>query len=234
MTIENLEELYNKINYKFKDVTLLKMALTHPSYNSCINYQRLEFLGDGILHGVICHLIYQLTPLMDEGMMSRIYARLVSGVTIAVVARTINLGHFLFLDKNEEAAKGRDNERNLENAMEALIGAIYLDSNYNSVFSIVQNLWSELLAKPVAVLERRDYKSILQEWSQKYIKSLPLYQIVERQGPAHLPLFTIECKVINPAQEQELYKVRAQGKSRKEAEQKAAQDILTLIERENQ
>ena len=79
--------------------------------------------------------------------------------------------------------------------MEALIGAVYLDSGYDATYNLVKRLWSGLLAEPIAILERRDYKSILQEWSQKYVKTLPIYTILGREGPAHAPMFTIQCSV---------------------------------------
>ncbi len=254
--------LYERLNYKFQNLQLLQTALTHPSDNKFMNYQRLEFLGDGILHAVICDLIYNLNASLEEGIMSRIYAKLVNSSALAEIARSINLGDLLFLEKSEELLNGRNHKRNLENAMEALIGAIYIDSNYQEIHRIISMLWADFLAQPIAQLEQRDFKSMLQEWTQKNIKVLPLYNVISCEGESHAPTFVIECLINgilesdlelrnnksvkninnttllklqqdNKLQEnqrhQVLYKTLAEGKSKKEAEQKAAEQLLNCI-----
>ena len=180
--------------YKFKDIELLEAALTHPSFHSDNNYQRLEFLGDRILDLAISEHIFDLFPNENEGDLAKRQVALVCGKMIACVAQENNLGPHIRMSAGEEAYGGRENQSNLENVMEAILGAIFLDNrDYNIVKEVVLRLWQEKFLsfkKPP-----QDPKSELQEILQKNNLPLPEYKLVSQSGFAHAPLFKIKIIV---------------------------------------
>ena len=220
---KNLSEFFIKIDYQFKDLSLLEEALTHPSFNKDKdgkNYQRLEFLGDTILSMIIAEILVKTYQNEKEGQLSKRQAYLVSGSTISKVADQINLGEMMMFSKNEENNNGRENKRNLENGLEALIGAIYLDSSIKECQKFVQKYWQELLEEDL--LPNIDPISHLQEIIQAKSKKLPKYQTSKTGGNEHEPIFTSVIEI-------EGQRYAASGYSKKEAQKKAAAHAIEMI-----
>jgi hypothetical protein len=213
-------------DYKFKDTNLLRIALTHPSAvkNKVedVSYERMEFLGDSVLNVVIADVVYHKFNNYTEGELSIILANLVNSKTIVKVAKKLNMGEKIILDNGEEQCGGRQNPNNLENVLEAVIAAIYLDSDFITIKDIVSNWWAEFFTD-INKLFQKDYKSQLQELIQKRYKVLPKYKTEDKDGEPHEPIFTISVSLKNK------YKFKAQGKTKKEAEQKAAEEMLNFI-----
>lgn len=209
-----MESLQQRIGYKFKDIKLLDRALTHPSLAKQENNQRLEFLGDAVIGLLVARILYDLFPQEQEGELARRQADLVRGETLTQVARDIGLGDALKVATSEIQSGGRDNPSNLEDAIEALIGAIYLDGGLTAVEEFVVPRWREL-AKNV-VIAPKDAKTALQEWAQGLGLGLPIYQLIETVGSAHAPIFTIEVTV------QGYKPALAKAASKRSAEQAAA------------
>jgi ribonuclease-3 len=215
-----------KISYKFRNPLLLKKALEHPSFTksqdpSQSEYERLEFFGDSILSMVINEILYKNFSNATHSQLSIMHSNLVNSESLAEIARSINLGESLIIDSGEDMAGGRDSRTNLEDTMEALIAAIYLDSDYKSVYKFIKDLWSDLLQS--TDLMKKDKKSQLQELSQKFFSKLPTYQVVTKIGSSHEPIFTISVEVA------ELQGIGT-GKSKKEAEQQAAGNLLLRLQ----
>lgn len=213
-----MEELQQRIGYRFNNIKLLACALTHPSLARQENNQRLEFLGDAVIGLVVARILYDLFPHEQEGELARRHADLVRGETIAQVARDIALGDKLKVATSEIKAGGRDNSSNLEDAFEALIGAIYLDGGLVAVEDFAVPIWREL-AKNVATAPK-DAKTTLQEWAQGRGLPLPAYQLIGTTGSAHAPVFTIEVTV------QGYEPVSAEASSKRAAQQEAAEKLL--------
>lgn len=220
------------INYHFKNNELLKIALTHPSVTKSknknhLNYERLEFLGDSVLNLVIAEIIYHTYDSCDEGELSVIHANLINTDSISKIAKNIKLDQYIILDAGEEASGGRGNIKNLENAMEALIGAVFLDSDYTTVKKFISDLWQELICNHDEITKKNN-KSLLQEYAQKLYNQLPVYKIEDKVGSSHLPIFTISVEISPVGKEY------AQGKSKKQAEQLAAEKMLLRISKDHE
>ncbi|TNK94237.1 ribonuclease III [Wolbachia endosymbiont of Leptopilina clavipes] len=225
-----LNDIISKvINYKFTDHAILEEALTHPSVNKrnsedqIVSYERLEFLGDGILNMVVSAMLFKMFPEEKEGALAKRKTDLVCGSTIANVAKEIELGNFIIMNNSERCNGGKCNLKNLENSLEALIGAIYIDGGLESVEKFIIRHW-EKLAKDI-LDPPQDPKTSLQEWTQKNKLPLPEYELVKQTGPAHNPEFTISIFIENYG------KVSACASSKKIAEQKAAELILEKIKK---
>ncbi|MCH2548303.1 MAG: ribonuclease III [Alphaproteobacteria bacterium] len=182
-----------KIGYKFRQRGLLEEALTHPSCAKSYSNQRLEFLGDTVLGMMVAQLIFRLFPSEREGDLARRQAGLVCGESLVSYARSKNLAEFLILADGEETAGGRDNPTNLEDLVEALFGAIYLDGGLEAVEATFLPYW-EQQANNVTE-PPKDPKTALQEWAQARGKTLPSYTLIAADGPAHAPMFTIEVAI---------------------------------------
>lgn len=208
------------IGYGFKDPALLEQALTHRSLNEK-NNQRLEFLGDSVLGLLIAELLYQLYPAEPEGDLSRRLVSLVNGEQLAVIARELKLGEHMEMAVSEEEQGGRDNPSNLEDACEALLGAVYLDGGLDAARGVVERFWKahavEMKTPP------KDAKTALQEWAQARGLKLPEYVVLSADGPSHAPNFVIEVRVDGqkPA--------KAEAKTKKLAERLAAQALLARL-----
>jgi ribonuclease-3 len=219
-------------DYTFKDISLLQLALTHPSAvnngkNKGISYERMEFLGDSILSAVIADIIYSKFQDYSEGDLSIILANLVNAKTLTMIALELNLAELIVLDNGEEQCGGRENPKNLENVLEAIIAAIYLDSDFDTVKSMVHKWWAGLFTD-INKLFQKDYKTQLQELVQKKYKILPKYKTELTTGKSHAPLFTISVSF------KDCHKTTASGKTKKEAEQKAAYEMLEYIKTQNE
>ncbi len=222
----NLENFLININYNFKNKDLLNEALTHPSFSkyqkNILNYQRLEFLGDKVLSLIISEYLMEKYPLENEGDLSKRHAALVSGDTLSQIALEVGIDKVLKVSAGEESLGGKTNKRNLENALEALIGAIYLDSNYQNAQEFVLKFWHEFLDKNLT--PPKDPVSELQEFVQTRSKKLPHYEITKTSGFEHAPIFTAILTI-----EHLNLTVQASGKSKKEAQKEAAIIALDKI-----
>lgn len=217
-----MEALQKRIAYHFRDIKLLERALTHPSLAKKENNQRLEFLGDAVIALVVARILYDLFPNEQEGELARRQADLVRGETLAQVARSMGLGDVLKVATSEIQSGGRDNSSNLEDAIEALIGAIYLDGGIAAVEAFAIPLWRELAQNVTSA--PKDAKTALQEWAQGRGLPLPTYNVVETTGSAHAPVFTIEVTV------QGYESAAATAASKRAAQQEAAGILLERLQ----
>jgi len=214
----NLSNLQKRIGYEFCDVSLLVCALTHPSLGRQANNQRLEFLGDSVVGMVVAKIIYDLFPNEQEGELARRQASLVRSETLAAIAREIAIGEALNVALSEIQSGGRDSNSNLEDALEALVGAIYLDGGLTAVENFMLPRWIALAKN--AVSAPKDAKTALQEWAQGRGLPLPKYTLTATDGAAHAPIFTIAASV------QGFTPASAQATSKRNAEQAAAAILL--------
>ena len=214
------------ISYNFNNQNLLEQALTHPSLskeNSAKpNYQRLEFLGDKVLSLVIGEFLMAKYPHEMEGDLSKRQASLVSGQALAEIALTMNLDQFILVSPGEAKLGGKTNKRNLENTLEAVIGAIYLDSNYAKAKNFIMKFWDDFLQKNIA--PPKDPISTLQEIVQSASGDLPQYQSTKIGGSDHDPKFESILKILHLDLE-----FKAIGKSKKEAQREVAKIALAKI-----
>lgn len=223
----NLARLTKKLGYEFNEPALLVQALTHRSAKGAHN-ERLEFLGDSILGFVIAEALYEKFPKHDEGDLTRMRSSLVKGVTLAEVARDFSLGECLILGPGELKSGGHRRESILEDAIEAIIGAVYLDSNIERCKALILNWFEKRLTVIKPGNEQKDPKTRLQEYLQGRKIPLPTYDVIDTTGQSHNQEFTVRCQTSVIDQE-----VIAKGTSRRKAEQAAAQQILALIEHGN-
>lgn len=219
-----IEELVAKtesdLNYSFKNKNLLLEALTHPSYiveQKLLNNERLEFLGDAVLNLIIAETLFHKHKDIREDKLSSIRAKLVSCDALCYVGNKIDLKNKILISLGEERNGGRDNLRNIENAFEAIIAAIFIDGGMESAKKFVSYHWNDLFDNH-AILGI-DSKSFLQEWAQKN-KKIPVYQVLSSDGPSHAPKFEIMVSVEAVGSE------KAFGNNKKDAEKKAAQNFI--------
>lgn len=220
----NADKLCALTGYQFGQTNLLEQALTHRSYSRQHNNERLEFLGDSILNLIISNHIYERFSAADEGDLSRIRASLVKEETLAQLARQIDLGDYIHLGGGELKSGGFRRASILSDALEALIGAIYLDSDYAQTEAAVLHLYQEQLQSVDAGANLRDPKTRLQEYLQANKNSLPSYQVEQITGKSHDQVFTVGCKLTDLDMQS-----NGKGSSRKKAEQQAAQKILDKL-----
>jgi len=216
-------KLETTLGYQFSNTDLLDQALTHRSAASLHN-ERLEFLGDSILSYVIAGDLYQRFPKQQEGDLSRMRATLVKGQTLAEIAREFQLGEYLRLGSGELKSGGNRRESILADAVEAIIGAIYLDSNMQAVQQVILHWYQPRLQSIVPGVQQKDPKTRLQEYLQARKLQLPIYDVAEIRGQAHNQQFFITCTIdgMDP--------VKASGTSRRKAEQAAAEKLLQQLE----
>lgn len=216
-------KLVSKIGYTFKNKKLLIQAVTHRSAKGEHN-ERLEFLGDSILGFVIAEALYEKFPKHCEGDLTRMRSSLVKGVTLAKLATDFGLGEFLVLGPGELKSGGHKRESILEDAIEAIIGAVYLDSDLDTCKALILSWFSVHLAviKPGV---HKDPKTRLQEYLQGKKIPLPVYEVIDIQGKSHNQMFTVSCdtEVLNET-------VLTKATSRRKAEQAAAQQVLDKID----
>ncbi len=230
---ESFATLEQILEHQFANQKLLEKALTHPSLNrsnfegqKIFNYERLEFLGDGVLGLVIAELLFSLFPDENEGALAKRHAALVRGETVTEISRALGIGEYIVMADGEEQTGGRDNASNLENTMEAIIGAVYLDGGLEPVKQFILKHWT--LKAQAMKTPPKDPKTALQEWAQARKFPIPEYKSIKTEGPAHAPIFTIEVCVSGQAS------VQATGASKKIAEKKAAASMLDkLVGNEN-
>lgn len=223
-----LNEFQERINYNFKDQSLLIEALSHPSMKNIkgtsnkSNYERLEFFGDTVLSLIITEFLLKKFPDYDEGKLAKARSFLVMKDTISKIAHFLSIDEVMIMTQEEELSGGRLNKNNLENTIEAIIGAIYLDGGLESARDFVLNFWSDLLDIDYENITT-DYKSKLQEWSQGRGMSIPSYVVVKRLGEDHAPIFTVKVTI------DDLDPEFGEGKSIKEAQKIAALKLLSRV-----
>lgn len=227
--IKNVEILQKHIKYDFNDKKILNEALTHSSYSNEYkksrnrNNERLEFLGDSILGLIISTHLFNLKKDLPEGELTKIRAAIVCERSLKEVAKKIQLGDFLMLGKGEETTGGRKRDSILADAVEALIAAIYIDSDFKNASDFVLEFMDDIIGEAIEGKIMRDYKTQLQEIIQRYSKEPIVYKLTDQMGPDHDKVFKMQVslgdKVIGSGS----------GKSKKEAEQQSAKDALGKI-----
>lgn len=222
----NFEELESTLGYKFKNKKLIIEALTHKSYKQPYDNERLEFLGDAVLDLIVGEYLYMKFSKSDEGKLSKIRASLVNETGFDKLARSIDLGKYIFLSNAEENNGGREKPSLLSNAFEAIMGAIYLESGLDTVKSIAIGLIEKNYDDISLDSLFRDYKTTLQELTQARFGITPEYHVIASRGPDHKKEF--ELAVVIEGKEY----ARAIGKSKKIAQQEAAQAAIELLNKE--
>ena len=212
-----------RFHYRFKDDILLQTALTHRSH-SVDNNERLEFLGDAALDLVISELLYQSYSGQTEGSLSRMRSSLVKGNTLAELAKELDVGGYLILGKGENTSGGRERLSLLSDALEAMIGAIFLDGGYVAVKNVIIKIFDSRIQALDPKSEHKDHKSILQEKLQGEKQGLPVYSLVRSIGD-HNKTFVVECSIKSGE-----IVTQASGKTLRVAEQKAASKALQAMQ----
>lgn len=219
--------LSEKLGYEFTNSQLLERALTHKSFHNENNIQsgghneRLEFLGDAVLDMALSEYLFQEYSEMDEGNLSKIRASLVNENTLATIAADIELSQEIRFGKGEALTGGALKPRLLACALEATIGAIYLDSDYAKTKNFILQIFNPYFdGLGSGVVFESDYKTRLQEWAQKEHRCIPTYELIRETGPDHEKIFHVEVKVKDKVLAQ------GQGRSKKLAEQSAAEKAL--------
>ena len=220
----NFTELAVKLGYTFRTPALLTQALTHRSTQQKYHNERLEFLGDAVLGVLMGEVLYRKFPEATEGQLSHLRMSLIRGETLSTVAESLALGEHLLLGQGERQSGGRSRKSILENVLEAVIGAIYLDSDLATCGQVVMPWFHQQLSRLKLADEIRDPKTILQEYLQAKRLPLPEYQLLEASGALHDQTFRIRCAIGSLQIETE-----GEGKSRKKAEQDAADAAMKKI-----
>lgn len=220
---ERLKELEARIGYEFQDVSLLERALRHSSFTNEKRMpkqecnERLEFLGDAVLELVSSEFLFKEYPKVSEGELTKTRASMVCEPSLAFCARDIDLGKYLLLGKGEEATGGRQRDSVTSDAMEALIGAIYLDSGFTNAKEFIHHfILTDLEDKKLFY----DSKTILQEIVQANMTGNVSYELIDEQGPDHNKIFEVEARIGGKAWG------RGKGSSKKSAEQQAAYEAI--------
>jgi len=219
-------EFSSRLGYKFADETFLDEALTHASFNSpsARDNQRLEFLGDRVLGLVVAERLLELDPDAVEGALAPRLNAMVRKETCAEVAAEIGLGTAMQMGRSEQLSGGRRKTAMLGDAMEALIAAVYLDSDFPTARDLILRLWGERLLRADEVSS--DAKTELQEWAQARGMPPPVYNDKSRRGPDHAPLFVVEAELANGMCQE------AEARSKRAAQQQAAEKLLGAIKDE--
>ena len=216
--MSNIEELETKLGYKFKNIELLRTAITHSSYGNehDVDYnERMEFLGDAVLELAMSKKLYDSIHL-DEGVLTKTRAKAVCEAALNLYASKINLNEYLLLGKGEEQTGGRNRQAIIADAFEAILGAIFLDGGFSEAQKVVMNLFIPYLNE---VLKYKDYKSLLQEKLQSEKRTIR-YDIVRDEGPANNKIFESVVYM------DDILMGRGIGKTKKEAQQNAAKNAL--------
>jgi ribonuclease-3 len=229
---EDLNELNKKLDYNFKNPEMIIQAFRHSSYvneqtdSDLKNNERLEFLGDAVLDLAISHVLMELFQDSKEGDLSKYRATVVNENGLYQVAQSLGLGEYLTLGKGEEVTGGRKRPSILANTMEAVLGALYLDAGFEKTKEIIQRLFSPLLEGIETERTVNDFKSQLQEFTQEVYKTRPEYVLVGESGPPHDKTFRVALHLQGKIMAED------EGKSKKEAEQKAAKKAFECLKRE--
>ncbi len=218
-------KVYDITGYQFSNTGLLQQALTHRSYSRSANNERLEFLGDSILNLIISNFIYHRFVAASEGELSRIRAALVKQETLARIARDVGLGEHINLGGGELKSGGFRRASILSDALEALIGAIYLDADFDHAEQAVLRLYGQRLQRLDMETTLKDPKTRLQEYLQSRQLELPVYLVTQTTGKSHDQVFTVTCQLEDLG-----FETKGRGSSRKKAEQQAAETMLDKLD----
>lgn len=223
MEENNLRRIQQRLKYEFKNVALLKQALTHRSANA-VNNERFEFLGDSVLSTVIANALFHQFPQNSEGQLSRLRASLVKGEMLSLIAQEIGLGDFLILGQGELKSGGFRRASILADALEAIFGAIYLDSDFLQCQAVILGLYDGRLKDNHLNDNLKDAKTQLQEYLQSKKMPLPQYRLTKVEGDTHEQTFYISCKIqgLNIITE-------GLGGTRRKAEQEAAKKMFNQL-----
>ena len=216
----NLSFLEKKIKLKFKDQKILIKSLTHKSFDSRDNNEKIEFLGDRVLGLVIAKKLLEIYPEEKEGILDKKFASLVNKKRCLEIAKKIDLEKYILVF-NPKNKKIKIEDKVIADSLEALIGAIYLDQGFNVTEKFILNQWSEHIL--ASVVTQIDAKTKLQEYSLKIFKNLPIYKLISNTGPRHKPLFKVAVKIKNTKF------FTSSGSSKKDAEQNAANLCLESV-----
>jgi ribonuclease III len=223
-------ELERKLGYRFKRTDLLDESLRHSSFTNeqsdpnMADNERLEFLGDAVLNLTVGHILMQHFPELKEGDLSRMRANLVNETQLAAIARKLDIGYHVRLGKGEIQTDGREKNSILANTFEAVIAAIYLDGGFDAAYDMVFEHFSALLNAMAAPNAGHDYKSRLQELVQMTTKTMPVYTLINENGPDHDKTFWIVLEVGE-------IRTEGVGKSKKMAEQDAARKAFEILQK---
>ena len=218
---EKLNTLQKKINIKFKSINFLKKAITHKSYDSLNNYEKLEFLGDRVLGLCISKKLLEIFPDEKEGILDKKLASLVNKNKCFEIGKELELDNYILTGNTEKKKKVNIEKKIISDCCESLIGAIYIDKGFEVSSKFILNYWKNYLnLSDITVI---DSKTRLQEYSLKKFKALPIYKLISNTGPRHKPNFKISVKI------KDSKTVIADGSSKKNAEQAAAMKLLETI-----
>ena len=216
--MSDLQALQTKIGHRFSNLKLLEIAMTHSSTGAKTNYERLEFLGDRVLGLTVSETLYAKFPNEPEGHLAKRLSALVQGSFLAQISREMDLGQYIIFSDAEKQAGGAENDNILADVFESMIGALYLDTNYETCRDLIKTLWGDrfdTMKKPP-----QHPKTRLQEWAQSQNLPLPQYKIAGQSGPDHAPIFEICLSIAG-------YKdITVEGPSRQEAEKRAASAFI--------
>jgi len=217
--IKDLANFQKKIGINFHNQKLLTKCFTHKSYNPIENNEKLEFLGDRVLGLIISQNLLKFFPNDKEGDLDKKLASLVNKNQCAAMAKSINLQEYILIKNSNK--KNNIEDKVLADCLESVIGCIYLDQGLEVVEKFIIKNWRKYLNK--SLITERDSKTKLQEYSLKTYKLLPVYKLLDNKGPRHKPLIKVSVKIKNSKN------ITATGNSKKEAEQKAAKKLLTIL-----
>lgn len=220
---QDFTELQKEIGYRFSDLKLLRRAFMHSSADNGESYERLEFLGDAVLELVVSELLYERLPESKEGELTKIRAALVNEGTLAAVARDLKLGGYIVLGRGESNSGGRDKPSILADVVEALIGAVYLDSGLGKVKKVVFGLLGDSLETVLSGGGFKDYKTRLQEYFHKQGTSDIRYEVYKEEGPPHDRIFYVRLLIDGKEA------AFGEGSSKKNAEQQAAKRAYSQV-----
>lgn len=218
-----MKELQKKINYQFKDTRLLKQALMHRSVGKG-NNERLEFLGDSVLGVVVSHELYKRFPDIAEGKLSRFKSYVVRGKTLELIAAKLELSNLLILGSGELKSGGYHRKSIQSDAVEAILGAIFLEAGFEVVNAVILDLFKEYIDEINPNDTLKDFKTQLQERLQKFGQTLPKYELIKMTGKDHNAKFTVNCQLKDQS-----IQVEQQAKSIKRAEQMCAEILLEKL-----
>ncbi len=220
MMNKKLKELEDILKYNFKEKSLLHKALTHKSFNNESNNEKLEFLGDRVLGLVISKKLLDKYPYEKEGIIDKKFANLVNKKTCVAIAQKIKIKKFLYLGPSNKNLE-RSANKIVSDALEAIVGSIYLDGGLKSSEKFILNFWESYIDKSVITLI--DSKTKLQEYSLKKFKKLPKYTFFKKSGPQHKPIFKTEVQIPDSK------KIVGIGSSKKNAQQDAAAKLIKIL-----
>jgi ribonuclease-3 len=229
MSKHDSAELEKSLDYMFQNKTLLQEALTHKSYShenpqrAPVCNERLEFLGDSVLGFVVVEYLFLSKNQMSESVMSKTKSYLVQESILSEIARSLSLGRYLMLGKGEETTGGRKKRSLLADAVEAILGAVYLDGGYRKVRKLILKLFNEKIDSVISSGEFHDFKSELQERSQLLFSTIPEYRLIKQEGKEHDRIFTVAVYVSG-----EKLSIGC-GRNKKQAETIAAREALKKL-----